>query len=300
MDSFEYKKYNIERQLGRLRAWPEAIRYFETGFIRGLARGTIAKNLCDILSFLSFHNRPLRQIKEEDVRKWLLWTKSSYIKPSTFSRRVIAVKSFLKGINRQDLASVIPAIRYSYVSETMLITQQDIDAILSACKNKLETAFIYMLRDTGCRVEELLTLRKQNIIHDDLGIYIKVTGKTGIRAVRLMESVKWGRWLFDSISDYNGLVFKNHTYNWAYWIFRRASGKLNKPLHPHQFRHLKATEMLRIHTEAIVKKYLGWSEDSRMTKYYNHLSSRDVDESLLRNSSNNPSPSIKTAHHLNN
>ena len=283
MDSnnFRYKTYNVKRLIERLRSWPEAIEYAQEQIIRNLAEGSIAKNLCDIVSFLTFHNRPISRIAPKDVKEWLIWTKTSNLKESTFTRRLTIVKSFLKRIGREDLASVIPKVNFTYEPKNISLSGSDIDTLIKSCRNDLERGLIHMLKDTGCRIGELLTLRKKDVVFDDLGIYIIVDGKTGKRAVRLVDSIKYCKKLWKKLDNDNDLLFNGKTYHWAYWIFRRASKKLGKNVHPHIFRHLKATKMLRKYSEAIVKKYMGWSPHSKMTMFYNHISPRDVDAAIL-------------------
>lgn len=279
---FEYKTYNTRRLLQRLASWPEAMIYFEKLLIRGLCKGTIAKNLCDILSFLTFNNRPLDRITERDVHEWMMWEKKSFLKNSTFARRVITVKAFLKTSNRRDLANSIPQIRFKYQPKSMILTDKEINVILKVCKNDLEKTIIHLLHDTGCRIGELITLRKQDVYFDDLGIKIFVDGKTGKRPVRLINSVSRVKRIYRQTKDLDDLLFKGKGYDWAYWIFRRASKKLGKNINPHMFRHTKATELWKQLPDAIVKQYMGFSKDSKMAIHYNHLSSRDVDEALLK------------------
>lgn len=61
---------------------------------------------------------------------------------------------------------------------------------------------------------------------------------------------------------------------------RRA--QITKHVHPHLFRHSRATALLRMHVpEADVKKLLGWSPGSQQLTRYSHLTSRDAYRSLL-------------------
>ena len=282
-DNFTHKEYNTERLMMRIMQWPEAVRYFHTQIIRGLAKGTIAKNLCDVLAFLTYHNRPLKRISPDDVHAWLMWTKGSYLTSSTFSRRAVTVKSFLKGIEREDLAKAVPKIKQKYEPKCKLLTDEDIRGILSVCKNDLERILINMLWDTGCRVGEILTLRKKNITLDDTGIFIVVNGKTGTRPVRITRSRKHVEGLYKSLNNPDDLAFQGKGYNWAYWIFRRAMPVLKKRVHPHMFRHTKATEMWKVLPDQITKKHLGFSKDSKMARHYEHFSLRDIDEAFTRN-----------------
>lgn len=57
---------------------------------------------------------------------------------------------------------------------------------------------------------------------------------------------------------------------------------IKKHLHPHLFRHSKATHLAKFLTESQLKEFFGWTQSSNMTSIYVHLSGRDVDQSLLK------------------
>ncbi|MPM48867.1 Tyrosine recombinase XerD [bioreactor metagenome] len=53
-------------------------------------------------------------------------------------------------------------------------------------------------------------------------------------------------------------------------------------LHPHNFRHTRATHLSEHLTEAQLKEYFGWTKSSTMTSVYTHLSGKDIDNSILK------------------
>jgi len=57
---------------------------------------------------------------------------------------------------------------------------------------------------------------------------------------------------------------------------------IDKPVNPHAFRHARATHLCNHLTEAQMKEYFGWTQDSAMASVYIHLSGRDVDKALLK------------------
>jgi len=48
---------------------------------------------------------------------------------------------------------------------------------------------VQLLAETGCRISEILALRKKDILLNDERPKIKVTGKTGYRAVHILSSI---------------------------------------------------------------------------------------------------------------
>jgi len=60
-----------------------------------------------------------------------------------------------------------------------------------------------------------------------------------------------------------------------------ARAGIRKRVHPHLFRHSRATKLANYLTEAQMKQYFGWVQNSDMASVYVHLSGRDVDKALL-------------------
>ena len=57
---------------------------------------------------------------------------------------------------------------------------------------------------------------------------------------------------------------------------------IKKRIHPHLFRHSRATHMANTLTEQQLKMLFGWAGDSKMASVYVHLSGRDLDDAVLR------------------
>lgn len=57
---------------------------------------------------------------------------------------------------------------------------------------------------------------------------------------------------------------------------------ISKQIHPHLFRHSRATYMANYLTEAQMNVYFGWAQGSDMPGVYVHLSGRDVDDAILK------------------
>lgn len=56
---------------------------------------------------------------------------------------------------------------------------------------------------------------------------------------------------------------------------------IKKRVHPHLFRHSRATLLAKRLTEAQMKSYLGWTRSSKMAGIYVHLSGKDTDVAIL-------------------
>lgn len=174
-----------------------------------------------------------------------------------------------------------------------IISIEEKEKLLNACLNERDRSLISMLYDSGCRIGELLTLRVKDIEYDDYGIRLTVNGKTGVRRVRTVgDSVslahsyqeKFNRnnpddFFFVKISDGGPM-------NWAdvntmlLKVSRRAG--IKRRIHPHLFRHTRATLLAKDLKEAPLESTMGWVHGSRMSRVYVHLSDEQIDNAVLK------------------
>lgn len=86
-----------------------------------------------------------------------------------------------------------------------IVSEQELAKMLDATLNPRDKALISLLYDSGCRMSELLTMNRRNLGFDNYGAKIIVSGKTGVRAVRIVgDSVVYLRdWLNVHPDDQN-------------------------------------------------------------------------------------------------
>ncbi|MDY7083330.1 MAG: tyrosine-type recombinase/integrase, partial [Halobacteria archaeon] len=77
-----------------------------------------------------------------------------------------------------------------------LLTKEDVEAQIDACKNPRDKAFVSLLWETGARIGELIDLTVGDIEDRAHGKKVTLDGKTGSRRLPLVESVPYlNRWL---------------------------------------------------------------------------------------------------------
>jgi len=127
---------------------------------------------------------------------------------------------------------------------------------------------------------------------DRYGALLNVRGKTGDRTVRVVVSAPalsaWmdhhprrGEPSAPLITTPQG---KPLSYSGLLRLLKVLATRagIKKRVHPHGFRHSAATRLARVLTEAELREYFGWSASSQVPAVYVHLSSRDVDRTLLK------------------
>ncbi|MDI6640470.1 MAG: site-specific integrase, partial [Methanocellales archaeon] len=176
-----------------------------------------------------------------------------------------------------------------------LLTPNDVKAIVDVADNLRDRALIMCLYESACRAEEILGLRNRNVQFDKYGAVIVVKGKTGMRRIRLIDSVPdltaWMNMHPQKKPDsplFINLGKKGYGDPLGYDGLNRLVKKLakragiDKRVHPHLFRHSRITEWAKDDfTESDMKVMAGWTGSSQMPAIYVHLSGADVDKKVL-------------------
>lgn len=171
----------------------------------------------------------------------------------------------------------------SEIREPSIILQpSDILRMLLACKTNEMRAIISLLWETGARIGELLNLKQDDIKFDQHGAIIRLDGKTGVRYVRIVESVA-------ILNSYIVQAFfrREYLFHFKYAAFKKQlTGIKNqlgyKDLYPHLFRKSRACYLAKFMTEQQLKKYMGWTVGSRVLQHYIFLTCDDANEAVLK------------------
>lgn len=220
--------------------------------------------------------RPLSRFTRDDYRK--------------------ALKKFyrwLRGVEKPPEVSwfKLPGKESNKLPEDLL-DENEMKRLIQSCANTMQRALLSFLYETGCRIGEVLTLRVGDVRFDSIGGIAIVDGKTGLRRVRFIWSVpEIQQWLnsHPRPADATTPLWLNHRgralrYG-PFLVSLRATARragIQKRVHPHLFRHSRATFLANHFTDAQMKAFLGWSKNSAMPSVYIHLSGRDIDDALLK------------------
>jgi len=173
-----------------------------------------------------------------------------------------------------------------------ILTPEEVERLIEVAKDIRTKALVATLYDTGCRASELLAMRVKDVSFDEYSAIVLLRGKTGARRCRAIFATPYLKQWKESHprKDPNAPLWvhvKNPSRCLTYEglrsllkLLQKRAG-LKKDLHPHLFRHSRATHLAKVLKEAQMKEYFGWTKDSRMPAIYVHLSGRDVDDALL-------------------
>jgi integrase/recombinase XerC len=229
------------------------------------------------------------------IRSYLGYLYSQKIKKSSVARKLSAIRSFFKFLERHGVISENPAISVITPKQNKPIpnylTVDDMFRLLDSIKTdnlsgKRNRALLETMYSTGIRVSELVGLDVADVNFP--GKVIRVTGKGNVERI-----VPIGRKSLDFIKDYrnslylqktvsveqNGALFLNKnkgrlTARSVARILEKSSREagLTVPVAPHDLRHSFATHMLDAGLDLrVVQELLGHKQLST-TQKYTHVS----------------------------
>ncbi|MDE1871354.1 MAG: tyrosine-type recombinase/integrase [Candidatus Micrarchaeota archaeon] len=224
------------------------------------------------------------------------------IEDNYYPKQVSWIKTFLPSNHKRILPEDI-------------LTPEEVLKLIDASKYTRDRAIIALLYDSGIRVGELMHLRVKDInLEGSLGHIMvgnkEYKGKTGMRKVGIMMSVPylvnyleenkylkpddnlWRALGNNREEEKNGVVKGASIRRMLQRLSKEA--KINKPVHPHAFRHARASNYANQLTEQQLKKHFGWTQSSKMAAVYVHLNDKDMDEAVMRANGVNPQKEVNT------
>ena len=188
-----------------------------------------------------------------------------------------------------------------------ILTEMQVKLLIDEATNYRDKALIAFLYDSGCRIGEALTIRRRDMIFDENGILVLVSGKTGVRRVRAAgESnalvIRWmseNPYIKDSRpskepSNDDALILpviqgpnagsELHETNIRGLLQTACDRAKNRiRVYPHLFRHTRATLLVQNQiSEMVLTKQMGCKNDSSMPSVYVHLNDKAQDEAVLK------------------
>jgi len=228
--------------------------------------------------------KPLEECTKEDITAFIISINGKY-KPSSLQVRKINIKQYFKAQGRTDLVEHIKIKKiFKEIDDSKLLTVDDINKLIEVTASLKYKAIWAVMWETGARINEVLVIERKDIIETVHGFEVKIyssktAGRTGngSRKLLLIESAGHIRnYQIESTSSDTRL------FPVGYDSTIRALRKAGKAagiggIYPHLIRHSRATTLVKENVqESIIRKQLGWTEDSPMIKRYVHLKDDDL------------------------
>ncbi len=267
---------------------------------------TQIKHLYHIRRFYRLLKNPKRDFKQltrEDMQAATARMEDTEYGTETKRNIKVVVKYFWKHLKGED--EFYPAeVRWIKTSGDKkdrkmpedLLTEEEIRRMIESATTLRNKAIIAILYDTGCRIGELLNVRKKDVNLSTTPAHVLLDGKTGQRQVPVIFSAPYVAQYLNFIKEKKPNEPLWTSYNNGKDTDRKADyrgiskmlkvtakkAKIEKRVHPHLFRHSRATSYANKLTEQQLKNMFGWTNSSTMAATYVHLSGRDIDSAVMQ------------------
>ncbi len=271
--------------------------------LRDLSENTINTYSVYLKMFCKEVKKPFRQMTKKDIENYLISRKDRPEK-TKYLMKVILKKFFqwFYKMEDKDYPDIVKWIKPSIRNAKKkmpeeLLTPNEVLKIANASDNIRDKALVLTLYESACRIGEIINLKIKNVVSDDYGVILTVSGKTGMRKVRLINSsnilILWlNNHPYKNNPDSNVFVsFSHRTYGkkltskGIYDVLQKLAKRagIKKKVHPHLFRHSRLSELTRKgYPESFLRQFAGWTPSSKMPEVYIHLSAKNIDEMMLK------------------
>lgn len=243
----------------------------------GRSKNTLEAYKRYLLHFSRFIQKDVEHITTMDARMFLATYVKAEVKNNTIATIISILKSFFEWLETNDYIAKSPMrkIPTTKVEKHLrkALTPEELEMLRVACKTERENALVEFFYSTGCRLDEVQKLNKDDILWSEGSL--RVIGKGNKeRQVFLNAKAKIHLWRYLNIrTDVNEalIVSSKNPYGRlgrrSIEIIFNDLGKragITKQVYPHLLRHTTATNMLNSGASLMeVQKYLG--HDSPVT-----------------------------------
>lgn len=251
--------------------------------LEGLSPKTLDDYQLELGLFMRTNNKAVVQIQTPDIRKYLADLKG--IETSTTGKKLTVLKSFFGWLVREEILLRDPTAKIKLPKKKARLPKslsvQELEMVREACESKRERALVEVLYSTGCRLSELASMDISRINKQDMSTTVVGKGNKERKVYFTYMAMYHLERYLESRNDDCDAIFSS-----LRKPIRRMSNRsiqdeidkieqrcsLNKPMHPHTFRHTLAQSMLDNGASLEeVQHILGHSNIST-TQVYAHVS----------------------------
>jgi len=275
------------------------LKFQDLCFSEGIGKAKITRYLYDLRKIALLLKKDFDKSDKEDIQGVVAKIEQIDYAYSTKRGFRIVLKKFYKWLRKTEDSYPLEVkwIKTTAKIEKQrlpedLLSEEDILNLIKNANKIRDKALISVLYESGCRIGELATIKIKNVKFDGYGAKISVFGKTGSRPVRIVMSAPY---LLDWINKGHPDNNNPNSYVWlsqkkdllSYGrikdILRNIAkkAKIKKKVNPHSFRHARATQLAKKLSDSQLKAIMGWTQGSKMSAIYVHLSGRDTDDAIL-------------------
>ena len=221
-------------------------------------------------------------------------TQRSMIKVIKPFVRFLISKKIIAPIEEADLKKIKPPQEiFDSVKPQDILTQNDVNTMIEACKNSRDRAILMTLYETGARVGEIARLTWGDLTFSEVDCRVRIEDqKVGgerypyvVLAIPYLLQYRNDRGMVDD-NDFVFLQLEKKepiTYKSIDWMISRIAIRANikKPVTAKLFRASRITNMIKEgYQESIIKKMMWQKLSTKMFDHYLKLADTDVQKAI--------------------
>lgn len=293
-------KYNVTQKETQISPYvymvPKHIQmYLVCKSVEGYSEKTLYNYNKHLTNLFLTIQKPPDRITANDIRVYLFkYQQERGISNRSLEKLRSCISSFFKwliveGYIDKDPTLGISKIKFDKKPKTPC-TQIDLEYLRKACETPKQKAVLEVLYSTGCRVGELVTLKKEDINWQDKTVHLFGKGnkhrtsflnaKAEVALKEYLETRTDDKeWLFVSDRKPHDQMHNSGIQKIIRSISERAGSNVNKNVTPHILRHTMATRMIETNSDITsIQKILGHTNiNTTMTYVHNTLESAKID-----------------------
>lgn len=301
--------HNGVKDLNNRKRLKEYLYYLEHEHKKKLTTASVAAYLSRMVEIEEYLKERFENPTSDDLNEFIKWKNQvrenegkEALSGPTVNMYIATMRNFYQWHIGKDAVCVKGLVRApreeNQIEPDDLITYDEVKQLISATLNPRDRALWALLYDSGCRIGEMQTLKIKDLdFNKDYGFSIYVSGKTKGRKVVVMgDSIVYVRewlkmhplsndkeaYLFCGVNKRN--IGKPMTHNLIYLMLKAALERahIDKKVHPHLFRHTRASILANSIAQAPLEAQMGWKHGSKMSEVYVHLSDSLQEEAIRK------------------
>jgi len=269
-------------------------------YAEGLSDARILKYLSQLNILSEKFGKDFDQVTMTDMYRFLAELERSEKKPWTKQGYKVTIKRFFRWLNggkEPEMTEWIktPIKQSDQMLPEELLLEEECMKMIDCADHPRDKAIAASWYDAGARVGEIGDVKIKHVVFDDIGAFVMVKGKTGMRRVRLVFSAPYiAKWLDihpqrdnPDASLWVNIGHRNFGKQMNYGAIRKVikvtakKAGIKKRVYNHLFRHSRATDYAGFMSQAQLEMHMGWKHGTRMSATYLHLQGGQVDNTIL-------------------
>lgn len=251
LDSYDMKALDIgsnESDLDLLQV------YLDAKSIAGLSQKSLSHYRLTINLALKDIGVPIRKLTIYHIRPYFKKLKDSGLKESTINNKRDILCAFFGWLYREKLIESDPTANLAPTKRPKVIRKPystvEMERLKEACDNDRDRAMVHFLRSTGCRINEVCALNRDDINFASMSLVVYGKGaKERTVFIDEVTSMVLKRYLDSRTDSSEALFVGKGTNRLTDDGFRYALRRLSKKsgvenVHPHRFRRTLATSLI--------------------------------------------------------